>query len=372
MNRRAYLAALGAGLASLAGCSRPAWSGTPTATTTEEETEVRIETVTMNLEVPWGAAFHPETGDLYFTERPGRISRLNRGEEGAVAGGARELVADLTGTVEHRGEGGLLGLAFHPTDPDVAYTYGTYSDGGLANRVVRHDVADGFAERDVVLDGIPASSIHNGGRLAVGPDDALYATTGDAGDRPAAADTSSLAGKVLRLTPDGEPHPDNPFGNEVFTYGHRNPQGLAFHPETGDLYGTEHGPDHDDEVNVLRAGGNYGWPDVMGTGGDGEAPIATYTPTIAPGSAAFYEGPIEDWRGDFFFGTLAGRHLRRVRIDPETRTVTEQTTHLTDRYGRLRTVFTGPDGDLYATTSNQDGRGTPAPQDDRILRIRPT
>ena len=373
MDRRTYLAALGAGMAGAAGCMQPAKSGTTTPSpTTTERTRVRIETVTMNLEVPWGAAFHPETGDLYVTERPGRIRRLVRDENGNYRRETRKPLADLTDRIRPSGEGGLLGLVFHPTDPGLAYTYGTYSgDGGLANRIVRHDVEDGFSNDEVVLDGIPASSIHNGGRLEVGPDGALFATTGDASESDLAQRKDSLAGKVLRLTADGEPHPDNPFGNAVYTYGHRNPQGLAFHPETGDLYGIEHGPDHDDEINVLRAGENYGWPTVMGRGGPGVAPIATYTPTIAPSGGAFYAGPVEDWRGDLFFATLKAQHLHRVGIDPQKREVTGQSVRFESEYGRLRTVFTGPDGDLFVTTSNRDGRGSPAPQDDRILRIRP-
>jgi glucose/arabinose dehydrogenase len=371
MERRAYLRSLATGAVSVgvAGCLRT--SGSDPTTTTEEE-PFRIETVTMGLEVPWGAAFGPE-GDLYLTERPGRVQHVT------AEGTSNELVADLTERVTARGEGGLLGLAFHPENPDLAYTYQTYgADGGLANRVVRHRVSDDFARESVVLDGIPASSIHDGGRIAFGPagssdssDSALYVTTGDASNGELAQDRNSLAGKVLRVTPDGDPHPDNPFDNEVFTYGHRNPQGLAW--RDGTLYSTEHGPASDDEINVLRAGENYGWPEVKGPSDDEEFtdPIESYTPTVAPASATFYRGPIDDWRGDFFFGTLAGTHLHRVRID-ENRVV-EQERLLDDKYGRLRTVFTGPDDHLYVTTSNRDGRGedSVAPQDDRVLRIQP-
>jgi len=366
MERRSYLRSLAAaGLVGTAGCLRSAGSD---PTTTTERPRFRIETVTMNLEVPWGAAFGPD-GDLYLTERPGRIQRVSTETE------LKEEVADLTDRVASRGEGGLLGLAFHPNDAGLAYTYQTYrsdanqSDGGLANRVVRHRVSDGFARESVVLDGIPGGKTHDGGRIAFGPDGALYVTTGDAGEGARAQDVDSLAGKVLRLTPDGDPHPDNPFDNEVFTYGHRNPQGLAWRGNTP--FSTEHGPDTDDEVNVLRAGRNYGWPEVMGpTDGDRFTdPLVSYTPTIAPGSATFYDGAIADWQGDFFFGTLAGVHLRRVRFDGDE--VVEQERLLDDRYGRLRTVFTGPEDHLYVTTSNQDGRGTPAPQDDRVLRIHP-
>jgi glucose/arabinose dehydrogenase len=362
MKRRAYLRSLAAaGTVGVGGCLRTA--GVEQTTTTEEP-RFRIETVTMELEIPWGVEFAPN-GDLFVTERPGRVQRVARESD------RKEQVADLTDVVAARGEGGLLGVALHPDHPDLAYTYQTYEgDDGLANRVVRHRVSEGFARDSVVLDGIPGASIHDGGRIAFGPEGNLFVTTGDASDGRLAQDRDSLAGKILRLTPDGEPHPDNPFGGPVFTYGHRNPQGLAW--REGTLYATEHGPSTDDEINVLRAGDNYGWPDAKGQSGDDRFtdPIETYTPTVAPGSATFYDGPVEDWRGDFFFGTLAGTHLHRVRIDGQNGVV-EQERFLEEKYGRLRTVFTGPDDHLYVTTSNRDGRGTPAPQDDRVLRIQP-
>ena len=392
MKRRTYLKSLAggavrapgaaagaAGTAGLGGCLTTA-NGDPETTTEGGDSETTtgdapfsVETVATGLEVPWGVAFGPE-GDLYLTERPGRVRRVAvDGEDGGSGenGENRETVADFTDRIAHEGEGGLLGLTFHPDDPDLAYTYGTYDDEGLVNRVVRHRVGDDFAEDAVVVDDIPAASNHDGGRIAFGPEGALYVTTGDAREQSRAQDRDSLAGKVLRVTPDGDPHPDNPAEGDprVFTFGHRNPQGLAW--RDGTLFATEHGPDHDDEINVLRAGENYGWPEVMGPS-DREAftdPVASYTPTIAPASAAFYDGPVEDWRGDFFFGALAGSHLRRVRFDGEE--VVEQQSLLDDEYGRLRTVFTGSDDHLYVTTSNRDGRGTPADQDDRVLRIRP-
>ena len=396
MDRRSFLRTLSIGLASLGGCGRLARDERPpsavatdtapqTATETPTDTErtstaadesaaVRIETVTMNLEVPWGAAFHPESESLYLTERPGRIRRVTpRNGPAELVGGNPELVADFTDEIVEEGEGGLLGLAFHPDDPDIAFTYGTYEshDGELENRIVRHDVAGDFEMDAVIFDAIPAASVHNGGRLAVGPGGALYATTGDADSRGRAQDVDSLAGKVLRLTPDGDPHPENPSNSAVFSYGHCNPQGLAFHPETGAIFATEHGSDHD-EINVLQAGKNYGWPQVIGeSGGQFTDPITTYSPTIAPASATFYDGPIEEWEGRLFFGTLAGQHLRRVTLDSDGRSVLDQHQLLVEEYGRLRTVFTGPKDHLYVTTSNQDGRGHPAPTDDRVLRIMP-
>ncbi|WP_435155421.1 PQQ-dependent sugar dehydrogenase [Haladaptatus sp. DFWS20] len=358
MRRRTYLRTMALGITGLAGCIKSSGSATQTSTANMEP-GVRVKTVAMNLEVPWGNAFD-SSGDLYLTERPGRI-RLIRPN-------SNEVVADITDQIAHSGEGGLLGFEFHPNNENLAYTYQTYDgQAGLRNRVVRHRVGNEFEREQIILDDIPASSNHNGGRLAV-HDDALYVTTGDAGSGERAQDEESMAGKVLRLTLDGTPHPDNPFGNEVFTYGHRNPQGLAF--RDGTLFSTEHGPTTDDEINVLEAGNNYGWPTVTGKSGKFTDPIATYTPTIAPGSATFYNGPISQWQGDFFFGTLAGQHLHRVRIDG--RNVVEQEHLLVNEYGRLRTVFTGPDDHLYVMTSNQDGRSAgPAPQDDRVLKLQP-
>lgn len=372
MNRRTYLGAVTAAVSGLAGCSR---SGTESgaggsSSSTLGDIDARVDRVASNLEVPWGAAFRGDS--LYLTERPGRIVRIP-----AVAAdeesGEPELVADLTGETEPAGEGGLLDLVFDPRDRDVGYVYQTYqSTDGLRNRILRGDFGRSNPTFRPIVAGIPASSIHNGGRLAI-DGDALYATAGDASEGGLAQDRSSLGGKVLRFTLEGNSHPANPFGGPVFSYGHRNPQGLAF--RDGRLYSTEHGPDHDDEINLLTAGGNYGWPDVMGKGGSGGAgdgftdPLATYTPTIAPASAAFYDGPIPEWRGDLFFGALAGAFLGRVGVNGES--VTDRDRLLEGEFGRLRTAFVGPDEQLYVTTSNRDGRGSPVEPDDRVLRIRP-
>ena len=372
VQRRQYLAALAASLGSLAGCTggrpEPATGTSPGPGTTASSdrtpgavADVRVETVAEGLTIPWGAAWRD--GVLHVTERPGRVLRLADGEV--------EVVADLTGSTAHRGEGGLLGLAVHPDDPDLAYVYQTYRTGlGVANRVLRLDVAAGWEAELTVVDDLPGASFHDGGRLAVGPDRALYVTVGDAGDPAAAQDPGRRQGSVLRLTLEGEPHPDNEHPGGVFTYGHRNPQGLAW--RDGALYATEHGPDHDDEVNRLEVGRNYGWPVVMGPGDDDRFvdPLTSYTPTIAPGSATFYDGPVRAWRGDLFFGTLVGEHLHRVRLGPDD-AVVEDERLFEGAYGRLRTAFVGPDDHLYLTTSNRDGRGSPGPADDRVLRVVP-
>lgn len=328
-------------------------TGTPNGSQT-----ITVESVVENLEVPWGAAYRD--GTLYLTERPGRVVR--------VSDGSSTVVADFTQSTRTGGEGGLLGLVFHPNDPTIAFTYQTYDDGnGRQNRIVRHDVANGWT-RTPVFEGIPGATIHDGGRLFV-HNEALFATTGDATESQNAQDPQQLNGKVLRLTLDGQPHPDNPFGNAVFTYGHRNPEGLA--ARNGSLYAIEHGPSSDDEINLLERGANYGWPEVTGPSDNPEFtdPIQTYESIIAPGGGVFYDGPIERWQGDLFIGTLAGTHLRRVRI--RNGSVVKDEALYEGEYDRLRTTFVGPDDHLYATTSNRDGRGIPESGDDKVLRFRP-
>jgi glucose/arabinose dehydrogenase len=369
MNRRTYLGAVTAAVSGLAGCSG---SGTETGSASGAlgSVDARVETVATNLEVPWGAAFRDDT--LYLTERPGQLVRIP-GAASDGDSGERELVADLTDGTRPAGEGGLLGLVFHPDDREVLYCYQTYrGSDGPRNRVLRGRLAGASGESIVglepIVEGIPASSIHNGGRLAI-EGRALYATTGDASNGDFAQQRSSLAGKILRLTLDGAPHPENPFDNPVFSYGHRNPQGLAFRGD--EFYSTEHGPDHDDEINLLQAGGNYGWPIAMGRSERERFvdPLATYTPTIAPASAAIYDGPIAEWQGDLFFGALAGDFLGRAELDDGA--VTGRGRLLEGEFGRLRTAFSGPSEYLYVTTSNRDGRGSPTETDDRLLRIRP-
>jgi len=377
MDRRRYLATLGV-TAAFGGCAgRSDTGGEPAGGDDTTADGVATETLATGLEIPWGAAYRD--GTLYLTERPGRIVRL-------VDGSVDPVVESVDG-VRHAGEGGLLGLAFHPSEP-YAYTHQTYeAGGGLANRLVRHDLTDGWAP-EPLLTGIPGAHIHDGGRLLV-HDDALYMTCGDASAAPNAQDPDVLAGSVLRVTLDGEPHPDNPFDSPVYSYGHRNPQGLAV--RDGRLYSTEHGPSVADEINVLRAGENYGWPDARGPSDDDRFtdPLAHYSPTIAPASATFYDGPIEAWQGDFFFGTLKAEHVRRVRFEgsearrasdepsgdgdePRGRdAVVEQERLFEGAYGRIRTVFTGPDGHLHAVTSNRDGRGSPVGTDDRVFRFTP-
>lgn len=361
-------------VAALAGCDS-ATAGNPDL----PNAELRTEVVASNLDTVWELAWGPD-GFIWVTERAGRISRLNP-QSGAIS-----IVAQIA--VSEIGEGGLMGLAFHPdfaTQPWV-YVAHTYSAGGTRNRVVRMRF-DGamLGAPDVVLADIPGSSIHNGSRLAVGPDRLLYVTTGDASDAGIAQNRDALAGKILRLTLDGQPAPGNPFGNRTYSYGHRNPQGLVFAPD-GSLYVSEHGPADNDEVNRIEAGRNYGWPTVHGRCdgdvGSGELPfcsansvvepLAIWTPTIAPAGLAYYDSPlISTFRRSLLFATLKDATLYRLGLSADGRTVTSSETLFAREFGRLRAVLVAPDGSIYLGTSNRDGRGTPMPTDDRIVRVRP-
>ena len=304
---------------------------------------MNVEVVAEGLEVPWEIAWLPD-GQALITERPGRIVTLE-GEE----------VAEVP--VSALGEGGLLGLAIDPEferQPFV-YLYFTTAAGMQLERWRFED--DRLTREASLIDGvIEAGPIHDSGRIAFGPDDALYVATGDAGNEPLAQEPDSLNGKYLRLT-DYRGGPSRP---EIFSLGHRNPQGFDWEPETNRLISTEHGPEGFDEINEIVEGDNYGWPDVTGSEhGSFTAPLRVYEDSVAPSGATF-------WRGDFWFATLRGESLRRLSLGDDAEEVL-----LDGEYGRLRTVREGPDGALYVLTSNRDGRGSPADGDDRVLRLSP-
>jgi len=331
----------------------------------------KVTTLAQGLDHPWGLAFLPN-GDFLITERPGRLRLFRDGvlQEENIRGVPR--VAD-------DGQGGLLDVVLHPKFPESNWVYLSYSGAsrvGLGTRVARARYADGkLVDRETILAVKPDApgGRHFGSRLAFGPDGMLYVTAGERGDPDRAQDLGDLAGSVLRVTEDGQVPPDNPFvgregvAPEIFSYGHRNPQGLTVHPETGRLWAVEHGPKGGDELNVLTAGTNYGWPVITyglsyagfkigeGTEKVGMAqPVTYWVPSISPSGMAFYDGPdFPAWRGSLFVGALSGLLLARLEIDGEK--VTHEERLLEDFEERIRDVRQGPDGKLYLLTDSSDG-----------------
>jgi glucose/arabinose dehydrogenase len=313
-----------------------------------------VTVVATGLTTPWS---------IVFTEGSALISERDTGRivEVTADGGVRD--AGRVAGVRHGGEGGLLGLAVDSSRR--LYVYSTGASGNRIQRMPLTGAPGSFTVGDAVtlLDGIPAARTHNGGRLAVGPDGFLYATTGDAGDRPAAQDPASLAGKILRLTLDGGIPADNPFpGSPVYSSGHRNPQGLAWAAD-GTMYAAEFGQDTWDELNVIRAGGNYGWPEVEGAAGrEGFLdPVQQWAPSDASPSG------MTRWEGDLLIANLRGERLRAVPVaDPAS-----AVEYLAGQYGRLRDVAAAPDGSVWILSGNTDGRGATRAGDDRVLRVTP-
>ncbi|WP_285773994.1 PQQ-dependent sugar dehydrogenase [Microtetraspora sp. NBRC 13810] len=314
----------------------------------------RARTLVQGLAVPWAIAFLPG-GDALVTERDSaRLLRVTpEGEAGTVG--------TIAG-VSPESEGGLLGVAVSPTYDQDNYIF-VYFTANQDNRIVRYRLRnDRLTDPVPILTGIPKAAIHNGGRLAFGPDGLLYATTGEVGDRPLAQDRASLAGKILRLTEDGAPAPGNPTaGSPVWSHGHRNVQGLAWDPR-GRLYATEFGANTFDEINRIEKGANYGWPEVEGVGGDNRFtdPLVTWSTAEASPSGLAYGG------GSLWAGALRGQRLWRVPVSADGSLGTPVPL-FQEEYGRLRAVATAPDGSIWIATSNKDGRGAPAAADDRII-----
>jgi len=328
-----------------------------------------VETYTTGLEIPWDIAFLPG-GRALVTERPGQVRLVDR--DGTLQS---EPVADVP--VSARGEGGLLGIALDPDFAQRPFTY-LYFTSAAGMKLERWRWTGSALVREATLVAtIAAGDVHDSGRIAFGPDGRLYVATGDAGKPKLAQDPKSLNGKILVLQPEQYRGP-GAVSPEIIASGLRNPQGFDWQPDTRDLIANDHGPsgfdgpEGYDEVDLIVRGGNYGWPTVIGSAtGEGRflAPLRIYRRPIAPSGGAFVARPGSRWTGDYILAALRGEQLRRLVVRGE-RVVAEQTL-MTRRFGRLRTVREGPDGNLYVLTSNRDGRGNPRQGDDRILRIVP-
>lgn len=323
--------------------------------------------VATGLRSPWGLAFLPDGGALVSERDTGAIRRVGPDGTLTTVGTVPDVAAG--------GEGGLLGIALPPGFPDPPYLYAYLTartgGGGRVNRLVRlrYDGGGALGPAQTLLDGVPAAGLHDGGRIAFGPDGMLYVATGDATRAELAQDPASPAGKILRLTPDGGVPPGNPFpGSPVWSLGHRNVQGLAW-DSAGRLWASEFGTSRYDEVNLIRPGGNYGWPEVEGPGGGGRfvEPVVVWRPAEASPSGVAVVGDA------LYVAALRGQRLWRVPLPPAGGTVPAGPPQplLAGTYGRLRTVAAAPDGTLWVVTSNTDGRGAPRAGDDRILRLRP-
>jgi len=322
-----------------------------------------VSVIAEGLDTPWAIAFIPQ--GLLITERKGTVRFVDG--SGELGSGAVATIA-----VKEIGEGGLLGIAAHPqfSSNKFVYLYYTYSEdgGNTLNRVSRFVYENNkLGGESVIVDGIPGAANHDGGRIKFGSDGFLYITTGDAQIPSQAQDKNSLAGKILRVDENGNSASGNPFGNASYSYGHRNPQGIAW-DKNGILWATEHGPSGtetgNDELNRIEIGKNYGWPDIRGR----QTKAGMVTPVLesgagntwAPAGMAYLDGYL-------YFAGLRGQALYRISVDNPG----QFDTFFKNEFGRLREVVAGPDNMLYVTTSNRDGRGVVKSGDDKILRINP-
>jgi glucose/arabinose dehydrogenase len=341
--------------------ANPSTSPTPSPSTETSSAPTRsarpevIGTIAKDLEVPWGIAFLPDKSALVTERDTGRVLQI-RGRKVTEVGKVAEA---------GDGEAGLLGVAVSPSferDRRVFF----YATASSDNRVLRTTFQNGkLGALRPILTGIPRAGNHDGGRMIFGPDGWLYVSTGEAGQPELAQDMSSLGGKILRIGQDGKPAEGNPDpSSPIWTSGHRNVQGLAFDHEAN-LWASEFGQDTWDELNLIKRGGNYGWPEVEGKGGTGgltDPQVQWRTDDASPSGLAFLDGRL-------WLGALHGERLWRIDVNGQK--ASNEKAFFVGRYGRMRTVVAAPDGNLWVTTSNRDGRGDPVAGDDRILLVRP-
>ena len=381
MTARRAVAALVGGV--LVACDPSARGGGRPDSASATKSRVTVDTVASGLEVPWAMAFAPD-GRIFVSERVGRIRVIERGS----------LLGEPWATlpVAARGEAGLMGIALAPDFATTRelFAVGTFDQGGtLVNRVMRFTEETGRGVNPtVVLNGIPAAVFHAGDAIAFGPDGMLYVATGDAREPGNAQNERSLAGKILRMRRDGTVPDDNPTrGSLVYARGVRNTQGLAWDPRSGQAFATDHGPSgfpneyfrrDRDELNVIAPGANLGWPSGAGRTSSSRfvSPLVEWSsPGIAPAGIAVYSGPFAPWAGSVIVAALKGEQLRRVGLVSDSasparwRAVSDEPLFV-KTFGRLRAVAMGPDGMVYFTTSNRDGRGVPRAGDDHVFRLR--
>ena len=358
----------------------------PVVPSSKNVPQMKVETVVENVEIVWSIVFAPD-GRVFFAERPGRVRVIESGK-------LREKTFFTVPDISLSDEGGLMGMVLHPKFTENRFVYLAYTYRDEQNqqnvRVVRYrETGETLVEPKTIIEAIPASKYHAGTRLRFGPDSKLYITTGDATKQKRAQNLNSINGKTLRLNDDGSIPSDNPFVNqkdargEIWSYGHRNAQGMDFQPETGLMFQTEHGPSWidgvslfkrsgGDEVNIVERGKNYGWDKISHsmTKKDMETPIIEFSPAVAPGSGMFYRGNLfPEFKNNFFFGALKGESIIRLVMDG--RKIVSRDNLLEKQYGRIREIAEAPNGSIWFSTSNRDGRGDAAKTDDRILRIVP-
>lgn len=342
------------------------------ATLTLDSTVLTIDTLITGLDIPWDIKWGPDNW-IWTTERYGVVSRINPND------GTKKVILNLSasngGPVYQYLESGLLGMALHPDFVDSPFVYIVYTyidvDSAAKEKLVRYRYTnDTLLDPVVYIDSVHANRNHDGSRLLISPDRHLFMTAGDGADTTSPQDLHRINGKILRFNLDGSIPTDNPIpGSPIFSWGHRNAQGLLWAPN-GIFYSSEHGPDTDDELNILEKGRNYGWPFVRGycdgaqevafcADSNVKEPIAAWTPTIAPSDIAWYDHPaIPEWRGCILMSVLKDMKLIRFQLDSTGYAVTNLTIYLANQYGRLRDVLVAPDGRVFLATNGPSSTNT--------------